>query len=328
MADLRFLNKFPYTDFHELNTDWILEQVQSLLERVTALESELSTIDTRQENLDTRLAAINAEITNIKNRLTTLETALTIAENKATALENDAADRVQSVTYDNELDTTSEQVKQIGNIHVVKPNSGETITPVYGYIGGGVLGNCVVWSRTPFTGTGTQQDITITPATVQTLVEYKTAGSILIVYRTSFIVSSGGITLQRVGNNVQIMSGEHWLATTESFVGCWTQTSQDYTARILIPKTASGETFESNRKTNTAAFSDSYTIDPTHLYEITLLYNDNYYAGWYITGGALTQIYKDGFEDFTVTLDGTTVTVAYTSDAKTVTEFLDLGAME
>ena len=37
-----FVNKYPYSDFHELNLDWILETVSSLEKRVAVLEEKLS----------------------------------------------------------------------------------------------------------------------------------------------------------------------------------------------------------------------------------------------------------------------------------------------
>lgn len=39
-----FTNKYPYTDFHELNLDWILEQTSDMNKRVSYLEDEFSKI--------------------------------------------------------------------------------------------------------------------------------------------------------------------------------------------------------------------------------------------------------------------------------------------
>lgn len=35
-------DQFPYTNFHELNIDWLLEVIQDLDERVTALEEQVN----------------------------------------------------------------------------------------------------------------------------------------------------------------------------------------------------------------------------------------------------------------------------------------------
>ena len=36
-------DQFPYTNFHELNIDWLLEVIKDLDERITALEDASST---------------------------------------------------------------------------------------------------------------------------------------------------------------------------------------------------------------------------------------------------------------------------------------------
>ena len=42
MPDPIIVDNFPYTNFQELNLDWIIEKLKELEERVTALEEEVS----------------------------------------------------------------------------------------------------------------------------------------------------------------------------------------------------------------------------------------------------------------------------------------------
>lgn len=49
---MAFDHKYPYTDFHELNLDWILEKVQTVDSRITSLEADVATI--KQEIIDLR----------------------------------------------------------------------------------------------------------------------------------------------------------------------------------------------------------------------------------------------------------------------------------
>ena len=40
MSDTRFINSYPYTDFHEMNLDWIITQVESLTTKVDNIMSD------------------------------------------------------------------------------------------------------------------------------------------------------------------------------------------------------------------------------------------------------------------------------------------------
>ena len=53
-----FDNKYPYSDFHELNLDWILETVSNLEKRVDSLKNEFFY---NYYNIYYNRAAINAQ---------------------------------------------------------------------------------------------------------------------------------------------------------------------------------------------------------------------------------------------------------------------------
>lgn len=59
MPNNLFFHKYPYTDFHELNLSWVLEQVQDCVDKV--------------DEFDVRLTADEAQISSIDGRLTLIE---------------------------------------------------------------------------------------------------------------------------------------------------------------------------------------------------------------------------------------------------------------
>lgn len=84
-----FTNKYPYTDFHEMNADWVLselikfdeklKQYDEYDDRITSLESGISKVNTT-------LNAINQTITAINARCNSLESAIETTDAKIIAL--------------------------------------------------------------------------------------------------------------------------------------------------------------------------------------------------------------------------------------------------
>lgn len=70
-----FWNKYPYTNFHELNLDWLLEQMKSLNERMDGLLQEA--IDSATANaeayVDSKLADLESEFNTIKREFQDLD---------------------------------------------------------------------------------------------------------------------------------------------------------------------------------------------------------------------------------------------------------------
>lgn len=52
-------NKFPYTNFHEVNTDWIIKEVKAVGEQVASLDNKVTKI---QDDVSTQLQSINDTI--------------------------------------------------------------------------------------------------------------------------------------------------------------------------------------------------------------------------------------------------------------------------
>lgn len=60
MLDLGFFNKYPYTDFHELNLDWVLKTVKDLFAAVQQIDSWMDQHQAEYEELKALYDAIMA----------------------------------------------------------------------------------------------------------------------------------------------------------------------------------------------------------------------------------------------------------------------------
>ena len=85
---------FPYTNFHELNIQWITRKLKELETELAALKARMDTAEARLDGIDIEIAAIKdrldvieADIVLIKNRLTAVENRATALENRMTAAE-------------------------------------------------------------------------------------------------------------------------------------------------------------------------------------------------------------------------------------------------
>ena len=74
-----FFNKYPYTDFHELNADWLLQKMQELDKR---LDEALQTLSTQ---------IYNQVMTDIEPQLNSLRSEMTLIENSFASLRGEFA---------------------------------------------------------------------------------------------------------------------------------------------------------------------------------------------------------------------------------------------
>lgn len=85
----RIWNKYPYTDFHELNLSWVIdkitdfearladveEDVADLKTRMTSIEGRMTTAEERIARHDSDIAGLSSAVGGLRDRVTTLENA-------------------------------------------------------------------------------------------------------------------------------------------------------------------------------------------------------------------------------------------------------------
>ena len=65
-----FDNKYPYSDFHELNLDWILETVSNLEKRVDSLKNEF--LEQANKYTDEKFAELKNDLSELEQELSTV----------------------------------------------------------------------------------------------------------------------------------------------------------------------------------------------------------------------------------------------------------------
>ena len=78
-----FVNQFPYSDFHELNLDWLIRQTKETLDKANYLEEEFAKIEVlTEEQINNMIAAaISANNINVYNSINQVRLDLTNAIN-------------------------------------------------------------------------------------------------------------------------------------------------------------------------------------------------------------------------------------------------------
>lgn len=64
-----FFNKYPYTDFHELNLDFLLEHYQEIITELSQIESWISTHEDDYESAIARLTAVENELNTFEDQI-------------------------------------------------------------------------------------------------------------------------------------------------------------------------------------------------------------------------------------------------------------------
>lgn len=74
-----FINQYPYSDFHELNIDWLIKQTKDNIELIKTIQEEIAEIEVMTEDqikalINTAIATNNIEL---YNRMAALKTEIT-----------------------------------------------------------------------------------------------------------------------------------------------------------------------------------------------------------------------------------------------------------
>ena len=106
-----FFNKYPYTDFHELNLDWLLSSYQAIIDEVNTIVDWVNNHQIEYEEAIARLTAV-------ENEINTIEAQITTAFNQLKAdLEEDFAQQQAELNQaladmKSEVDATVEQLEK------------------------------------------------------------------------------------------------------------------------------------------------------------------------------------------------------------------------
>ena len=75
-----FVNQFPYSDFHELNLDWLIKQTKSIEDQIKVLEEEMAKIEVMtKEEIEALIAqAIAANNIDLYNAMAQLKSDITV----------------------------------------------------------------------------------------------------------------------------------------------------------------------------------------------------------------------------------------------------------
>lgn len=105
----RIWNKYPYTDFHELNLSWVIDKITDFEARLTDVEEDVAELKTRMTAVEGRITAAEGTITQHTSQIGALQTDNTSNKNRLTALENadiQAASMLEGVSSVQAANTT------------------------------------------------------------------------------------------------------------------------------------------------------------------------------------------------------------------------------
>lgn len=83
-----FNNRYPYTDFHELNIGWCIDKITDFEARVTSVEEDVAVLKVRATALETRMSAAEGTITQHTQQISALQSDNTSNKSRLDTLEN------------------------------------------------------------------------------------------------------------------------------------------------------------------------------------------------------------------------------------------------
>lgn len=109
---MSFFNRYPYTDFHEMNLDWAIAKLKEMEGRIEGLKEEIltETIAAAEEYVDDKLADVISEFNALKADFNTLNNNFNSLNAEFIALRNSVA--AQILELDNKIDAAVIGVNQ------------------------------------------------------------------------------------------------------------------------------------------------------------------------------------------------------------------------
>ena len=84
----RIWNKYPYTDFHELNLSWVIDKITDFEARLTDVEEDVADLKTRMTSIEGRMTTAEERIAQHDSDIAGLSSSVSGIRNRVTALEN------------------------------------------------------------------------------------------------------------------------------------------------------------------------------------------------------------------------------------------------
>lgn len=120
--------KFPYSNFHDLNLDWIIQQVNKWAAEWDAVkkayeefEGDLSVVFKKLDDLDAVDRDLNARLSNLTAHVTTIDMVLTQLQSDLLAYEASNDLRVT------DIDTRLSEIEDTANWYMFSPFTGEYV---------------------------------------------------------------------------------------------------------------------------------------------------------------------------------------------------------
>ena len=85
---LPFFNRYPHTNFEQLNIDWLLEKVGGFDERIRSNTERITVVEGRCDILEERVDGCETDISDLKRRMTTAEGDIDAVEGRCDSLED------------------------------------------------------------------------------------------------------------------------------------------------------------------------------------------------------------------------------------------------
>lgn len=87
-TEKKFFNKYPYTDFHELNLDWVVNKTEECVEAVEEMDDRVTTLESSMTDMQRRLATAEERIARQEQDIHGLSTSIGNIGTRVMDLEN------------------------------------------------------------------------------------------------------------------------------------------------------------------------------------------------------------------------------------------------